>query len=132
MILKKECPFFDEESDEESDDESDEEPAKIQRTVSPFFPSPREKPRPNEDIATKGDAIQVALKSLSGKTIKIDIGLDNTIDDLKMKVQVAEGLPISQQRIIYAGRQLEDERNLADYGIQNYATISLVTKLRGC
>jgi Ubiquitin family len=53
-------------------------------------------------------------------------------EHVKQEVQHLQGLPLEQQRLVYAGRQLEDGRTLSDYNIQNGSEVYLVLKLRGC
>ena len=75
----------------------------------------------------------ITVRTLTGKRLAVEhvFGAD-TVHVLKLMIELHEGIPIDQQRIIFGGKQLEDGRTIADYNVQNGDVMDLVLRLRGC
>lgn len=92
------------------------------RRASPSLPCTRTRTRSR-------DALQV--KTLTGKEIEIDIEPTDTIERIKERVEEKEGIPPVQQRLIFAGKQMNDEKTAREYNIEGGSVLHLVLALRG-
>ena len=85
-----------------------------------------------KDINTKKKTMQIFIKTLKGETFTLDVEPNYTIEQVKEILQHKNGLPPDNQRLIFKGRQLEDEKRLADCNVKKEDTLHLVLRLKGC
>ena len=79
------------------------------------------------------NGFQIFVKATNGsRTYDVTIGASNTVDQLKSFICAVAGIPVDQQRLVFAGRQIEDGRTMSDYNIIEGSTVHMILKLRGC
>ena len=82
-------------------------------------------------VDTNSPTMQIFVKTLTGKTITLDVTPDDSVASIKEQIHRKEGIPPEHQRLVFAGKQLSDENTIADYNVQKESTIHLVLRLRG-
>ena len=85
-----------------------------------------------EDEVVVEDGFTVFIKELTGRTYTLIIGADNTVEDLKTLLNNQSNIPVNQQRLIFSGKQMENDRTMDYYNVRYECTIHLVLRLGGC
>lgn len=82
------------------------------------------------DVRPQRRKMLILIKTLTAKNVALEVDNLETVDIVKAKIQAEEGIPVDQQRLIFAGKQMEDFRTLGEYGVKQQDTIHLVLRLR--
>eukprot|EP00438_Fugacium_kawagutii_P002032 Skav205089 [mRNA] locus=scaffold2214:50871:51098:+ [translate_table: standard] len=75
--------------------------------------------------------MELPVKTMSGKTVVVQVQMTDTIESMKKQIQSKEGIPVEQQRLIFAGKELENDHKVADYNLLKDSTIHVVCPLKG-
>jgi len=105
--------------------------ARATRAHSALSPVPTASARAPACGPSDARAAQIKVKTLTGKEIEIDIEGDEPISRIKERVEEKEGIPPPQQRLIFGGKQMSDDKKATDYNIEGGSVLHLVLALRG-